>query len=80
MHNFDRNSGIMHFVEHCDIQGWVSFYIMPCVSQLYVAPAAEHHSLPVKLISAGLGACIADLITYPLDMAKVRLQVTPIWI
>lgn len=35
----------------------------------------DEHTLGVKLASAGLGACISDLITYPLDMAKVRLQV-----
>lgn len=32
-------------------------------------------SLTVKFISAGLGACTADLATFPLDVAKVRLQV-----
>ena len=28
-----------------------------------------------KLLAAGLGACMADLVTFPLDTAKVRLQV-----
>lgn len=32
-------------------------------------------SLPVKLLTAGSAACVADLFTYPLDTAKVRLQV-----
>lgn len=32
-------------------------------------------SLPVKLLTAGTSACIADLLTFPLDTAKVRLQV-----
>ena len=32
-------------------------------------------SLPVKLLTAGSAACVADLITFPLDTAKVRLQV-----
>ena len=32
-------------------------------------------SLPAKLLTAGSAACVADLITYPLDTAKVRLQV-----
>lgn len=32
-------------------------------------------SLPVKLLTAGTAACVADLITFPLDTAKVRLQV-----
>ncbi|KAG7267724.1 hypothetical protein CRUP_031614 [Coryphaenoides rupestris] len=30
--------------------------------------------LAVKMMSAGMAACIADLITFPLDTAKVRLQ------
>lgn len=29
----------------------------------------------VKFIGAGAAACIADLVTFPLDTAKVRLQV-----
>ncbi|XP_075598757.1 putative mitochondrial transporter UCP3 isoform X1 [Balearica regulorum gibbericeps] len=29
----------------------------------------------VKLVSAGMAACIADLCTFPLDTAKVRLQI-----
>lgn len=29
----------------------------------------------VKLASAGVAACVADVITFPLDTAKVRLQV-----
>lgn len=29
----------------------------------------------VKFVSAGLAGCIADLCTFPLDTAKVRLQV-----
>lgn len=32
-------------------------------------------SLPVKLLTAGSAACVADLITFPLDTAKVRLQI-----
>ncbi|XP_034451152.1 mitochondrial brown fat uncoupling protein 1 [Hippoglossus hippoglossus] len=31
--------------------------------------------LAVKMSSAGLAACIADLFTFPLDTAKVRLQI-----
>ena len=31
--------------------------------------------LAVKMISAGAAACVGDLITFPLDTAKVRLQV-----
>lgn len=29
----------------------------------------------VKFVGAGTAACIADLLTFPLDTAKVRLQV-----
>lgn len=32
-------------------------------------------SLGVKFISAGLAACWADMVTFPLDTAKVRLQI-----
>lgn len=32
-------------------------------------------SAPVKFVGAGTAACIADLLTFPLDTAKVRLQV-----
>lgn len=32
----------------------------------------------VKFIGAGTAACIADLVTFPLDTAKVRLQVRSI--
>lgn len=30
----------------------------------------------VKLVSAGTGACLADVVTFPLDTTKVRLQVS----
>uniref|UniRef100_A0A336L1S5 CSON002592 protein n=1 Tax=Culicoides sonorensis TaxID=179676 RepID=A0A336L1S5_CULSO len=32
-------------------------------------------SFPVQLMTAGFSACIADFLTFPLDTAKVRLQV-----
>ncbi|XP_004685351.1 PREDICTED: mitochondrial brown fat uncoupling protein 1 isoform X1 [Condylura cristata] len=32
-------------------------------------------TMPVKIFSAGLAACTADVITFPLDTAKVRLQI-----
>lgn len=35
-----------------------------------VAPTAA-----VKIFSAGTAGCVADLVTFPLDTAKVRLQV-----
>ena len=33
----------------------------------------------VKLLGAGTAACFADLLTFPLDTAKVRLQVSAFW-
>lgn len=30
----------------------------------------------VKIVSAGAGACIAEIFTFPLDTTKVRLQVS----
>lgn len=36
---------------------------------------ADDPSMGVKFVSAGLAACTADLITFPLDTAKVRLQI-----
>lgn len=35
-------------------------------------------NLAVQLLTAGTAACIADFITFPLDTAKVRLQVSSI--
>ncbi|KAL1379686.1 hypothetical protein pipiens_003745 [Culex pipiens pipiens] len=32
-------------------------------------------SIPVQLLTAGTAACIADMVTFPLDTAKVRLQI-----
>lgn len=32
-------------------------------------------TVAVKIFSAGTAACVADLVTFPLDTAKVRLQV-----
>lgn len=40
-----------------------------------LGPGDVPASAPVKFIGAGAAACIADLITFPLDTAKVRLQV-----
>ena len=31
----------------------------------------------VQLLTAGTAACIADMMTFPLDTVKVRLQVNP---
>ena len=38
-------------------------------------PADVPPSAAVKFVGAGTAACIADLFTFPLDTAKVRLQV-----
>ncbi|XP_053556800.1 mitochondrial brown fat uncoupling protein 1 [Bombina bombina] len=38
-------------------------------------PSDNPPSLAVKFIGAGTAACIADLFTFPLDTAKVRLQI-----
>jgi len=37
--------------------------------------ASVQPGIGVKFISAGLAACYSDLMTFPLDTAKVRLQV-----
>lgn len=37
---------------------------------------SEDFSLGLKLLTAGTAACIADLATFPLDTAKVRMQVS----
>ena len=39
------------------------------------APPPHDATLGVKFVSAGTAACIADMATFPLDTAKVRLQV-----
>ncbi len=36
-------------------------------------------SAAVKIFSAGTAGCVADLVTFPLDTAKVRLQVRIIY-
>lgn len=41
------------------------------VKRTDLAPTAA-----VKVIGAGTAACFADLVTFPLDTAKVRLQVS----
>lgn len=38
-------------------------------------PSEVPPTLMVKFFGAGTAACIADLVTFPLDTAKVRLQV-----
>lgn len=51
---------------------------MPTVSSTFARcdqPPSNDVTLGVKVLSAGTAACIADLATFPLDTAKVRLQV-----
>ena len=36
----------------------------------------KHNSMLERLLVAGTSACIADAMTFPLDTAKVRLQVS----
>lgn len=38
-------------------------------------PPIDSSSLGVKFVSAGMAGCIADMVTFPLDTAKVRLQI-----
>jgi hypothetical protein len=38
--------------------------------------AIKTPGLLIQLLTAGTAACVADMITFPLDTTKVRLQVT----
>ncbi|KAG8536835.1 hypothetical protein GDO81_025589 [Engystomops pustulosus] len=38
-------------------------------------PSEVPPTLMVKFVGAGTAGCIADLVTFPLDTAKVRLQI-----
>jgi len=38
-------------------------------------PTNREPTVAVKFVSAGLAACVADLVSFPLDTAKVRLQI-----
>jgi hypothetical protein len=40
-----------------------------------VAKPLKTPPLTVQLLTAGAAACVADIFTFPLDTAKVRLQV-----
>lgn len=51
---------------------------LPPVSRKLTPPttgASQDPSLGVKFASAGIAACIGDLVSFPLDTAKVRLQI-----
>jgi len=45
------------------------------VEMVGIKPKDAVPSAAVKFFGAGAAGCIADLITFPLDTAKVRLQV-----
>jgi len=45
------------------------------VSMVGLKPSDVPPPPAVKVLSAGMAGCIADLVTFPLDTAKVRLQV-----
>lgn len=49
--------------------------VLTAVSMVGLKPSDVPPPLAVKVLSAGTAACIADLVTFPLDTAKVRLQV-----
>lgn len=55
--------------------------INPVVEMVGMKPKEVVPSAAVKFFGAGTAACIADLVTFPLDTAKVRLQVrwTIVW-
>uniref|UniRef100_A0A9L0IYA2 Uncoupling protein 3 n=1 Tax=Equus asinus TaxID=9793 RepID=A0A9L0IYA2_EQUAS len=42
-------------------------------------PSEVPPTTAVKFLGAGTAACFADLFTFPLDTAKVRLQVGALW-
>lgn len=42
-------------------------------------PSEMPPTTAVKFLGAGTAACFADLLTFPLDTAKVRLQVGALW-
>lgn len=47
----------------------------PCATMVGLKPPEVPPPAAVKFVSAGMAGCIADLCTFPLDTAKVRLQV-----
>lgn len=50
--------------------------LIPAVENMVgLKPSDVPPPLGVKMASAGAAACIADIVTFPLDTAKVRLQV-----
>lgn len=52
-----------------------SIYQKEHLKMVGFGPADVPPSVAVKFVGAGAAGCVADLITFPLDTAKVRLQV-----
>ncbi|KAG1956039.1 mitochondrial uncoupling protein 2 isoform a [Pimephales promelas] len=48
---------------------------LAAVSMVGLKPSDVPPPPAVKVLSAGMAGCIADLVTFPLDTAKVRLQI-----
>jgi len=44
-------------------------------TKLPTKPATSEPSVPIKLASTGMAACFADVVSFPFDTAKVRLQI-----
>lgn len=58
------------------LRACISIYVIdPGVEMVGMKPNDMVPSAAVKFFGAGTAACIADLVTFPLDTAKVRLQV-----
>lgn len=73
----------------CWFPTWQSWWFNVCVylcklltlvlgNMVGLKPSDVPPPLGVKMASAGAAACIADIVTFPLDTAKVRLQVCSI--
>lgn len=51
----------------------------PSGTMVGLKPSEVPPTTAVKFLGAGTAACFADLLTFPLDTAKVRLQVSTFW-
>lgn len=70
-------------------ESWLIWFVCLCVfmhtltpvpvNMVGLKPSDAPPPLGVKMASAGAAACIADIVTFPLDTAKVRLQVSVQW-
>ncbi|KAL4640440.1 mitochondrial brown fat uncoupling protein 1 [Arapaima gigas] len=66
-----------HLFVHQSMEGTdISLQLPGLVNRMVgLKPSEVPPPLGVKVLSAGTAACIADLVTFPLDTAKVRLQI-----